>query len=85
MGTNQGLNDGATGSYERKRKECEVSGYITEDADGLRTCGVGGGLCSGHSCLSKKYWNKDHHQPGWYKNRALERTGLGEAYEEEMG
>ena len=73
------------GTYEEYYKQCSELGYVKEDIDGLKTCGPCGGLCSGHSCRSKKYWNKDHHQPGWYKERALERTGLGEAYEEEIG
>ena len=70
--------------YAEVRGQCEASGYVKEDVDGMDMCGVGGGLCSGHSCPSKKYWNKDHTQPGYYKDRALEKTGLMDAYEEEM-
>ncbi len=71
-------------TYADNKKECAELGYVKTDTDGLDVCGPGGGLCSGHSCLSKKYWNKEHKQPGWYKERALERTGLGEEFRKEM-
>jgi hypothetical protein len=71
-------------SYAELRAECVKQGYVGKDMDGFDLCGPGGCLCSGHSCPSKKYWNKGHRQPGYYKDRALERTGLVTEFKKEM-
>ena len=70
-------------SYQAFKEECDKAGYVLKD-DELETCGVSGLLCSGHSCVSKKYWAKAHKQPGWHRTRALERAGLVESYQEEI-
>lgn len=72
-------------TYKENRAECESAGYVKHDPDGMDVCGVQSGLlCCGDSCPSKKYWNSAHRQPGWYKHRALERTGLKKQFEEEI-
>ena len=73
--------------FAEMKRQCEKarSEPLDVDVDGFDLCCVQSGLiCTGDSCPSKKFWNKTHRQPGYYKQRALERTGLTEEYEEEM-
>ena len=72
-------------TYAERRAECSTSGYIKEDC-GVEVCGLNTSVkCSGYSCPAKKYWNQEHKQLGWHKQRALEKTGLAEAFKKEMG
>ena len=71
-------------NYAERRAECSTSGYIKTDC-GVEVCGLNKSVkCSGYSCPAKLYWNKAHKQQGYHKNRALEKTGLAKAFEEEM-
>ncbi len=69
--------------YAAIREECGEKQYIrrTELGD---ECKVSGEMCTGKNCPSKLYWSKAHKQPGYYRQRALDKTGLTEAFREEM-
>jgi len=71
-------------SYSDIRAECEGFGAVKRDDVG-DICGLSGCVCNGKNCPSKAYWAKGHKQPGYYRQRALDRTGLAEQYAEEIG
>ena len=67
---------------ECKRQCVEArSEPLKKDRDGFDLCCVGEMyICSEESCVST---NK-HHQPGYYKNRAIEMTNLVEGFRREI-
>ncbi len=68
---------------ETYKSECERGGVVRRGDLGDE-CAVSGELCNGKNCPSKEYWAKNHRQPGYYRLRALDRTGLKEQYEAEV-
>jgi hypothetical protein len=70
--------------FAEMKAQCEAVGAVINDA--VPTCGYARGTkCFGHSCPSKLFWSAGHRQPGYHMNRALERTGLKAAFNEEIG
>jgi hypothetical protein len=70
--------------FRECKRQCVAarSEPLEKDGDGCDLCCVSSGyICCVDSCPS----TNEQRQPGWYKQRSLERTGLAASYEEEMG
>ncbi len=65
------------------KDECIKCGAVRQTELGDE-CPFSGEMCNGKNCKSKQYWAKAHKQPGYYRQRALDRTGLVEEYEAEV-
>lgn len=71
--------------FAEMKRQCKEFTELETDTDGFELCCFQSGLiCCGDSCPSKKFWNKAHRQPGYYKHRSLEKTGLLDEYKKEM-
>ena len=71
-------------NFPEIREECDSHGIVKNDM-GVNVCGASRGvLCCEASCPSIGYWT-NHRDFGYGKMKALERTGLVDDYEEEMG
>lgn len=72
-------------SYAEIRKECDIRGYIHDDEVMKEPkCSLSGQMCNGGCCPVKRYFTKAHKQPGYYRQRSLDKTGLVGAYEKEI-
>ena len=78
-----------TDRYEEARAECLKSKYIKVDKDGFEYCPLRGKeyACNGYRCPVTHSDSKTRTEKpaGYYKWKALEKAGLKEQYEKEIG